>query len=139
MNDTEDKKNKDVTAKDIRTKLLNRADDIIDKFIDVALGEGNDDFEGSPAMLETAFKAVIPLVKITDDAPKLSALPNIIKGEKLDKESYVNLMLQEMAVGTITIEQCNVALSAIEKATNIIEIQEIVKKLNALESGDDSP
>ena len=127
-----DKTNK--TARDVRQQLLNRSDEIIDTFLDVALGKKKDDFDGVYDMLEVAFKAVVPMVKMNDDVMELPELDNADAYE--NKGRYVDAVIKAMALGKITTEQSNFALSAIEKATNVIEIQEIVKKLSALEGND---
>ena len=130
------------SAREVRTKLLERSDEIINAFVDVALGL-DEEFKGSPQLLETAFKAIVPDIRINDDLVDLSKLSDDSEGTGKplnaykDKVTYVNAVLSHMHSGEITSDQANLAISAIEKATNVIEIQEIVKKLNALE-GDDT-
>ena len=121
------------TAKAVREKLLSRSDEIIDTVIDIALGKNTEEFKGSVDLLETVYKSIVPLIKMNDDK-MTTTTPDL--GEDATKADYVNLILREMAAGNITTEQANASLSAIEKATNVIEIQEIVKKLNALEGNE---
>lgn len=109
------------TAKNARAKLLASAEDIIDKYVALALGE-EDEYEGNERMLDAAFKAVVPAMRLADDPE------TIIDGEDLDRKQTINAIVHKMNTGQITAEKANSMITAIENAYDLTEIEALLEE-----------
>jgi hypothetical protein len=108
------------TAKRAREKLLSHADEIIDTFVKLALGKLYD-FKGDSNCLEIAFKAVLPATRIEDDSIK-------VENAKTRTET-VDGILKLMNNGEITPTQAEKAIVAVDKGTDVKEIETLIDEL----------
>ena len=113
----------DLTAAFVRSLALSYGERVVDKFMKLALGDETD-FKGDTAMLETAFKALIPQMKVSDDVMKLAT--DKVKHEVA--QEITNMMCR----GEITASQCRAAVASVKEAANITEIRAIQERVEEL-------
>lgn len=108
------------TAKHARSKLLASAEDIIETYVKLALGK-EQDYEGNERMLDAAFKAVIPAMRLADD-------PEIIyESEDMTRKQQIEAITHKMNTGQMTAEKASTMITAINDAYDLVEIENLLE------------
>ena len=109
------------TAKQARNKLLSNAEDIIDTYVKLALGE-EEDYKGNERMLDAAFKAVVPAMRLADDPE------SIYESEDMSRKQSIETIIHKMNTGQLTPEKANSMIQAIENAYDLTEIESLLEE-----------
>ncbi len=110
------------TALNVLRKPLNdNAEKLIQVAIDLAL-------EGNETMLKVCMDKILPSIRSTDRCISLSGL-----NKQITLLSKAEFTLRSVAEGKITPVECNQLLSGLSTTSRIMEAEELLKRIEALE------